>query len=179
MPFLYRLNSGHTLSIKQLRQALQLVITKHLSLRTSLIFDTDKNLLIQRVIDSNDGNKQLFTFIQNTFETDEKLNNIIHEEKHNSQLFNLAKGDVFRCHLVYYGEISSSNLICHKDILIFNFHHGLFDFPSMDVFLHDLDQAYTNGQLSPNNDTIVRYLDCEYSAISSARFKSNFIYLHI
>ena len=34
-----------------------------------------------------------------------------------------------------------------KDAIIFNFHHALFDFPSMNVFLHDLDQAYTTGQL--------------------------------
>ena len=49
-------HSKHTLSIKQLRHALQLIVTKHLSLRTSLIFDTENNRLMQRIIDSNDDN---------------------------------------------------------------------------------------------------------------------------
>src|SRR5271170_7069300 len=56
MPFLYRFLPTHTLSIKQLRQALQLLVTKHLSLRTALIFDTEKNLLMQQIIDLNNGN---------------------------------------------------------------------------------------------------------------------------
>ncbi|CAF3952623.1 unnamed protein product, partial [Adineta steineri] len=50
MPFVYRLQSGHTLSIKLLHQALQLTINKHPSLHTSLIFDTEINELMQRVI---------------------------------------------------------------------------------------------------------------------------------
>jgi hypothetical protein len=162
MPFLYRLESGHTLSIKQLRQTLQLIVIKHLSLRTSLIFDTDKNLLIQRIIDLNEGSKQLFTFIQSTFETNEQFTDIMHNEKRNSQLFNLAEGLVFRCHLVYYKQISANDLFCDKDAIIFNFHHALFDFPSMDVFLHDLNQAYTTDQLPTNNGNALRYLDCKY-----------------
>jgi hypothetical protein len=32
----------------------------------------------------------------------------------------------------------------------------------MDVFLHELDEAYTSGQLPTNNDTTLRYLDCKY-----------------
>jgi len=160
MPFLYRLHSKHTLSIKQLHQALQLVVKKHLSLRTSLIFDKANNLLIQRIINLNDDNKQLFAFIESTFNTDEQLNDIMHNEKGNSQLFDLAQGLVFRCHLIYYKQISSNDLLCDKDAIIFNFHHALFDFPSMNVFLNDLNQAYTTNQL-PIDDNILRYLDCE------------------
>src|SRR5271155_1967406 len=66
MPFLYHLYLGHSLSIKQLYHALQLIVTKHLSLQTSLIFDTENNRLMQRIIDSNDNEKQLFTFTQST-----------------------------------------------------------------------------------------------------------------
>src|ERR1700734_1600467 len=50
MPFLYRLSSQHTLSITRLLQALKLIIIKHESLCTSLIFDTEKNQLMQKVI---------------------------------------------------------------------------------------------------------------------------------
>src|SRR5271163_1464119 len=161
MPFLYQLSSQHTLSIKQLHLALQLIITKHLSLRTSLIFDRENHRLMQRIIDSKDNRQQLFTFIESTFETNEQLTNIMHDEKRNSQLFNLAQGLVFRCHLVRHKQFPSNDLLTDKDAIIFNFHHALFDFPSMNVFLHDLDQAYTTGQLSKDDDSDLRYLDCK------------------
>jgi NRPS condensation-like uncharacterized protein len=162
MPFLYRLASQHTLSIQQLRHALQLIVTKHQSLRTSLTFDAEKNLLMQRIIDLNNNSTEWFAFIESTYETDDQLNNIMQEEKRNPQLFDLAHGLVFRCHLAHYKPISSSDLLSDKDALIFNFHHALFDFPSMDVFLGDLNQAYTTGQLSNDPNTTLRYLDCEY-----------------
>ncbi len=165
MPFLYRLSSGHTLSTRLLHHALQLILTKHLSLRTSLTFDTQTNQLIQRIITSNDNSKQLFTFTQSTFETDEQLNDIMYYEKSNSQLFDLAQGLVFRCHLIHYKNISSNDLLTQKDALIFNFHHTLFDYPSMNIFLHDLYEAYTTSQLTNDDDTTLRYLDCEYEYI--------------
>jgi hypothetical protein len=162
LPFLYRLSPIHTLSIKQLRQALQLLVTKHLSLRTALIFDKEKNLLMQQIIDLNNGNKQLFTFTESAFEKNEQLTDIMHNEKHNSQLFDLAQGLVFHCHIAYCREMSSSGSLSDKDALIFNFHHALFDFASLNIFLHDLNEAYTTGQLSTNDETTLRYIDCKY-----------------
>jgi hypothetical protein len=162
MPFLFRLSPKHILSIKQLYHGLELIVAKHLSLRTSLIFNAEKNELMQRILDFNNNDKQWFTYIESTYETDEQLRDIMHNEKRNSELFDLAQGHVFRCHLVYYKEISSNDLLSDKDAIIFNFHHALFDFPSMDVFLHDLSEAYTTGQLTTNDDTVLRYLDCKH-----------------
>jgi hypothetical protein len=161
MPFLYRLCFEHTLSIKQLHHTLQLIVVKHPSLRTALIFDTESNQLMQRIIDSKDNKQQLFTFTENTFNTDDQLIHIMHDEKRNSQLFNLAEGLVFRCHLLHHRQISTNDLLTDKDAIIFNFHHASFDFPSMDMFLHDLDEAYTAGQLSKDDDRDLRYLDCK------------------
>jgi hypothetical protein len=161
MPFLYRLYPEHTLSIKQLRDALQLIVTKHLSLRTSIIFNTEINRLMQRIIDSGDTKKQPFTFIESTFETDEQLIHIMYDEKRNAQLFDLAQGLVFRCHLLHHKQISSNDLLTDNDVIIFNFHHAMFDYPSMNVFLHDLDQVYKTGQLSRDDDNVLRYLDCK------------------
>ena len=118
MPFVYRLSPNDTLSIKQLRHALQLVINKHQSLRTALIFDTEKNQLMQQIIESNSNNNPLFAFIKSTFETDEEFNSIMYDEKCNSTQFNLAQGLVFRCHIVYYRQISSNDLLCDKDKII-------------------------------------------------------------
>ncbi|CAF4152934.1 unnamed protein product, partial [Adineta steineri] len=78
MPFLYRLHSQHTLSTTQLHHALQLILTKHQSLRTSIIFDNETNKLIQRIIDINDHTRKSFTFIESTFETDEQLHTIMY-----------------------------------------------------------------------------------------------------
>ncbi|CAF0917319.1 unnamed protein product [Adineta steineri] len=161
MPFVYRLQPNHTLSIKQLRHALHLTVNKHLSLHTSLIFDAEMNQLMQRVITHEDKykNNNMFSIIETIYETDEQLNEILYDEKRNPRLFDLAQGLVFRCHIIYYKQISSDHLLSHKDLLIFNFHHALFDFPSMEVFLHDLNQAYTTGQLIYDDNTILRYLD--------------------
>ena len=165
MPFFYRITKG-TLSISQLHHALQLIIIKHLTLRTSLIFDEHNNQLMQRVNTFDDDNKQLFTFIQSTFSIDEQLTHIMHNERSNPHLFNLAQGLVFRCHLVCHRETSTNNLLYDKDIIIFNFHHAAFDLPSMNLFLHDLHQAYTTGQLTPDDHTTLRYLDCKCIDIS-------------
>ncbi|UJR24336.1 hypothetical protein I4U23_027303, partial [Adineta vaga] len=162
MPFVYRLSPDNTLSIQRFHRALQLVVDKHPSLHTSLIFDTQNNQLIQRITShKHSNNKTMFSFTQSSYETDEQLNNIMHDERKNTQHFDLAQGLVFRCHLIHYKEIISSNdLLSHKDLLIFNFHHALFDFPSMNIFLHDLNQAYTTSQLSIDQDnTTLRYLD--------------------
>jgi hypothetical protein len=117
---------------------------------------------MQRIIDSNHDGEQLFTFIPSTFHTDHQLNDIIHNEKHDSQFFNLAQGLVFRCHLVHHKQISPNDLLTDKDVIIFNFHQVSFDFPSMNIFLLDLDEAYSTGQLPTANNTTVRYVDCEY-----------------
>ncbi|CAF1354197.1 unnamed protein product [Adineta steineri] len=161
VPFVYRLQSTHTLSIKQLRHALHLTVNKHPSLHTSLHFDPEKNLLMQRVITHEDEyTNSMFSIIETNYETSEQLNEILHDEKRNPHLFDLAQGLVFRCHIIYYKKISSNDLLSDKDVLIFNFHHASFDFPSMEVFHHDLSQAYTTGQLSFNDgNTLLRYID--------------------
>ncbi|CAF0953681.1 unnamed protein product [Adineta steineri] len=159
MPFLFRLSSGHTLSVTQLRQALLKIIIKHQSLRTSLNFDKQNNQLIQQIIHFNDNSNNLFPFIESIFETDDLSTHIIHDEQRNSQLFHLAQGLVFRCHLVYYKRISLNDLLSDENLLIFNFHHAMFDSLSMDVFLHDLNQAYTTDQVSFDDNTNLRYLD--------------------
>ena len=162
MPLLYRLSPQHTLSIEQLRHALELVVIKHLSLRTALIFDKERNRLIQRIMHLNDDHQYLFSFVESIYETEKQLTEIMYNEKRNSQLFNLVQGLVFRCHLVHYRQISSDGSLCDQDAIIFNFHHALFDIPSLDVFLRDLDEACTTSQLATDDENSLRYLDCNY-----------------
>jgi hypothetical protein len=176
MPFVCHLYPGYILSIKQLCQALHIIVEKHQSLRTSLIFDKENKLLMQRIIDLNDNKNRLFQLIESTFENNEQLNEIIHNEKRNCKLFNIIEGFVFRCHIIYYKEVSSNNILCDKDVLIFNFHQSLFDNPSMKIFLQDLNQAYTTNQLTYDNNTILRYVDCKYKYFFCS-FLSSYLYI--
>jgi Condensation domain len=167
MPFLYRMLSSATLSITQLRLALQLVVMKHQSLRTSLFFDTDENVLMQRIIEPSDDNHQLFAFVESTFASEEELSGIMHDERGNPNHFDLGRGLVFRCHILHHGKVPRDDLLHEGDALIFNFHHALFDFPSMELFHRDLHQAYSTGRLiGDDNHTSVRYLDCEFDIFS-------------
>ncbi|CAF4261557.1 unnamed protein product, partial [Adineta steineri] len=159
MSFFYRLYTGDILSVPQLRHALQLIANKNESLHTSLIYDSNKNILMQRVLTRQDINNDMITITESTYKTDEQLNAIIENEKCNPQLFDLTQGLVFRCHIIYYKQISSNNILSDKDIIIFNFHPALFDYPSINLFLHDLNQAYKTGQLTTDNATTLRYID--------------------
>jgi hypothetical protein len=180
MPFLYRLSSGTTLSINQLRRALHLVVIKHQSLRTSLLFDSKENMLMQRVNDPthNNSNNELFTWIETTFQTEDELNSIMHDERGNPNHFILSRGLVFRCHILHHGQTSSGDILGENDTLIFNFHHALFDFPSMEVFHRDLNQAYMTGELITDEKTDLRYLDCEFS-VSCSMILSDYMFLYI
>ncbi|CAF4041132.1 unnamed protein product, partial [Adineta steineri] len=159
MPFIYHPFPNHTVSVQQLYNALQLILAKHQSLHTSLVFDTKENLLMQRIIELNDNTNRLFTLIESTYETDEQLNDIMCDERRNTHHFDLSQGLVFRCHLVYYKEISSNNLLSDRDVIIFNFHHIVFDISSVNIFLNDLNQAYTTSQVFNDDNTTLRYLD--------------------
>ncbi len=104
---------------------------------------------------------ELFTFIESAYETDEQLNNILCDEHANSQHFDLARGLVFRCHIVYYKQISSTRFLSDKCLLVFNFHNASFDFLSMNIFLQDLNQAYTKDHLLHIDHIALNYLDCK------------------
>lgn len=165
MPFLYHILSSNSFSIPQLLHALQCVIIKHQSLRTSLHFDMDQNMLMQTIIDPKDDHF-LFTYTESVFNSEQELDSIMHDERSNANHFNLTQGLAFRCHLLHRNQRSHDNSLRHGDAIILNFHHALFDFASMDIFLSDLNQAYKFGSLSDDQNTCLRYLDCKYSICS-------------
>ena len=121
MPFLYRLNSEHTLSIKQLRHALHLLLIKHLSLRTALVFDDEeKNLLMQRIIDFNaDNETQLFHIHSEHLpnrSTTHSPSSTMRNVTLNSSI--LLKGSSVDVTLFTTQQISPNDLLCDKDIII-------------------------------------------------------------
>lgn len=138
---------------------------KHPSLRTSLVFNTEKNILMQRVVENEHEKNSVFPITESVYKIDEQLNHIMYDEQYNSQLFDIAQGVVFRCHILYSKQISTNDLLTEDDLLGFNFHHALFDLLSFDIFLTDLNQAYTTTQLSNHDNTTLRYLDCKYQYV--------------
>ena len=162
MPFVYRLTTAHTLSPQHLRHALQLIIRRHQALRTSILLDTENDLFVQHIMSEEHDQNNTFSFVESTYETDEQLKDILHDEQTNCHHFDLSRGVVFRFHIVYHRQKPSSDILSMNDVLIFNFHHAIFDLASMDIFLDDLNQAYTTGQLADDDRPALRYLDCKY-----------------
>ncbi|CAF4249332.1 unnamed protein product, partial [Rotaria sp. Silwood2] len=159
MPFIYRISSGGMLSIPILRQALHVVVMKYESLRTSLIFDTEKDMLMQQIHESCDDNNQLFTFLESYFETEEELNNIIYDERSCPTYFDLSCGLVFRCHVVHKRKFVPNDQLHEGDAIIFNFHHAVFDVPSMNIFLNNLSKSYLNEEPLSDDSNCLRYID--------------------
>ncbi|CAF1575306.1 unnamed protein product, partial [Adineta ricciae] len=162
MSFSYQISSGGTLHISRLRRALHSVVTKHESLRTSLFFDVEKNILMQRIIepdDNDDDNSRLFTLSESSFKTEDELNKIIYDERTNTTHFDLSGALVFRCHAAHRKQSVSSDQLCEGDVLIFSFHRALFDVPSIHIFLHDLNKAYAMEQVFSECSNCLRYID--------------------
>ncbi|CAF1137805.1 unnamed protein product [Adineta ricciae] len=159
MPFVFHIERG-SLTVERLKRAFQLVIMKHESLRTALIFDNDHQQLMQHIRHLKDD-QDLFSFTESTDIHRQDLMRILHDERGNSCHFDLEKGLVSRLHILY--QNSKKDQIERGDSIIFNFHHALFDFPSMHIFYDDLNDAYTNGYLHYDDEKQLRYLD--YSMI--------------
>ncbi|CAF4782344.1 unnamed protein product, partial [Rotaria sp. Silwood2] len=86
-----------TISMLRLRTAIQWVLTKHLTLRTSLDFNSDKSMLLQRITQIH----QTFDFVPSqTFENDNHLHELLRQINENPNLFDLASGHVFHCQLL-------------------------------------------------------------------------------
>ncbi|CAF4145288.1 unnamed protein product, partial [Adineta steineri] len=143
-------NESHVV-LSRLRSSLQLVIEKHASLRSSFYMSHDQqNKLIQYICPLTSIDEIV---VESWIKNDDDLFKIIADEETNQFHLDISKGRVFRCHLIRYFDHSSD------DVLIFKFHHLVFDGTSETLFFNDLHEAYMTGQLAiVPNDTIT-YLD--------------------
>jgi hypothetical protein len=164
IPFFYQLIEG-TISIERLRRALRLVVLQHSILRTSLVFDTTKDCVIQRIIESKNDEEELFVFVKSVFNSDIDLKTIIQDELCNPLNFNLFNGHVFRVHIVLH-ENNHIDLLQKGDSLIFNFHQSAFDHQLLDVFLQDLRMAYEYESISPSSNNVNLYIDSKSELFS-------------
>ena len=150
-----RLSSSTTFSTNRLRQALQLIVTKHATLRTALVYDQDK--LIQKVLPVSDN---IYSFEVTDVENDTHLKKILSDEETNRSLFDLEQGRVFRCHILRRSSNNEDdNNLKQNDIILFNFHHIATDGNSTTLFINDLQQAIKKQELPYNNKDSITYLD--------------------
>ena len=124
----------------RLRSSVELLVENHASLRTSLqMSDDNQSELYQRTLTSNSIE---VPFVESWIDNDDDLSKIIIDEETNRSHFDLIQGRVFRTHLVRYRERNN------EQIILFNFHHSIFDGTSEVLFLKDLHQVYANGKVA-------------------------------
>ncbi|CAF1213103.1 unnamed protein product, partial [Didymodactylos carnosus] len=139
--------------VKHLRQSLNRLSQKHSILRTSLIYDHDKQHLKQMINSQLNYQFRITTIQRNQTK---KLKQIISNE----ELFHSEQGQVFRCHLMQYCNRDSNNnkkRLKKNDLIIFSFHHSAFDGGSMDIFISDFKLSYMNQLKINEND--LKYID--------------------
>ena len=169
IPLLYRLSSSsssssHHLSIIRLSHAFQHVIMKHKILRTALYFDSHGNI-IQDCLDPNDIIHHIKTngfSIINLQNDDRHLNEIIDEILNQSDLFDLSKGHVIRCHILrpYQSKNDDDDdVLRNDDLILFSIYHAVFDGASTSIFIRDLSFAYENNCSLSLEDNILQYID--------------------
>jgi NRPS condensation-like uncharacterized protein len=164
MPFFYQVTEG-SLSIERLRRALQLVVLKHSSLRTSFFFDSKADCLMQRIIQPRDDEEELFVFVESTLKRNVDLTTIMFDELCNLSNFDLSSGRVFLVYVLIQ-ENGDKNLLEIGDFLVFNFHQSVFDTLSLDIFCRDLCKTYECEAALQSNDNELRYIDCKLDDFS-------------
>ncbi|CAF0983464.1 unnamed protein product [Adineta steineri] len=154
-----------SLSFNRLLQAFRYVLNKHKVLRTSLILNNDNSSLKQCITDTH---KTLAITMNQTFENENELQDIIYQTTINPKLFNLSTGRVFHAEILKHqisldeneSENSSNEFITDFDVLLIAFHHAAFDRSSFSIFFNDLCFAYNTNAISiEDDDESLQYID--------------------
>ncbi|CAF1589937.1 unnamed protein product, partial [Adineta steineri] len=150
-----------SLSFNRLLQAFRYVLNKHKILRTTLMFNNDNGSLKQCITDIH----ETFTITMNqTFENENELRDIIYQTTINPHLFDLSTGHVFYTEIVRHGtslnENDNNKFITSFDVLLIAFHHAAFDRSSRSIFFNDLCLAYNTNAISIEDDNeSLQYMD--------------------
>ncbi|CAF4080211.1 unnamed protein product [Adineta steineri] len=151
-----------SLSINRLLQALRYVLNKHKILRTSLMFNNDNSSLKQCITDLH---KTFTITINQTFENENELQDMIYQTTINSTLFDLSTGHVFHAEILRHqislneDETNTNKFITKSDVLVIAFHHAAFDRSSRLIFFNDLCLAYDTNTISTEDDESLQYID--------------------
>ncbi len=149
-----------SLSTGRLQRALQYLISKHKTLRTSLIMNNDDNTLKQYITDEH----QIYTLVdEQIFKNEIELRDIIYQTAISPDLFDLSNGRVFHCQIVRQQKSADqqyeTEIITNADIFIITFHHVAFDLLTSQIFLNDLCNAYNSDETWSENRELLEYID--------------------
>ncbi|CAF4245564.1 unnamed protein product, partial [Adineta steineri] len=155
IPLLYRISSMNDhISITRFHHAFASVITKHDILRTSLYIDDTNSNIMQHCLDANiildDHMKSYGLTVINLYNNERRhMTEMVKEILNQSDLFDLSKGRVIRCHILrHYDQSQDSisyendDLLSENDHILISIHHAMFDGASRSIFLRDLSLAY-------------------------------------
>ncbi|CAF1559959.1 unnamed protein product, partial [Adineta steineri] len=150
-----------SLSLTRLSQAFRYVLNKHKVLRTSLMLNNDNGILKQCITDIH---KTFTITMDQTFENDNELQDIIYQTTINPNLFDLSTGRVFHAeilrHQISLNENNNNEFITNSDVLLIAFHHAAFDRASFSIFSNDLCFAYSTNAISiEDDDESLQYID--------------------
>lgn len=169
VPLLYRISSSTKyISIIRLHQALQAVIIKHSTLRTTLYLDLN-GIIMQHCIDAHVITDQMkpyrFSIVNLHHYNNDTIDRTIQEILNASDLFDLSKGHVISCHIIrqYCSDddlsLINDDRLTRDDLILFSIHHSVFDGTSTSIFLHDLCLAYDNNCSLPTDKNALEYID--------------------
>ncbi|CAF4092807.1 unnamed protein product, partial [Adineta steineri] len=151
-----------SLTLNRLLQALRYVLNKHKILRTSLMFNSDNGSLKQCITDIH---KTFAITINQTFENENDLRNIIYQTTINPNLFDLSIGRVFHAEILKHqislneNQNNSNEFITTSDVLLIAFHHAAFDRASRSIFFNELCLAYNTNSTSIEDNESLQYID--------------------
>ncbi|CAF1579639.1 unnamed protein product, partial [Adineta steineri] len=152
-----------SLSLNRLLQAFRFVLNKHKILRTSLMFHNNNSSLKQCITNIH---KTFAITINQTFENEKELRDIIYRTTTNPNLFDLSTGRVFHTEILRHqtslneNENHNNEVVMNSDVLLIAFHHTAFDRASRSIFFNDLCFAYnTNAISTEDDDESLQYID--------------------
>ncbi|CAF4240352.1 unnamed protein product, partial [Adineta steineri] len=168
IPLMYRVSSmNNHISISQLQNAFQSIISKHEILRTALYLDINGSIA-QHCLDTNiiihEKQSSRFSIINLPDEVHEQ-NEIVKKILTQSDLFDLSKGHVINCHILRHHQSNDSctqnngDLLTKDDLILFTIHHACFDGTSTSILIRDLSLAYQSSDLFPIDDNSLQYID--------------------
>ena len=165
IPLLYRISSTTTnyISISRLHHAIESVIIKHAIFRTALYLHMN-SAVIQHCLDTNaviDNIKLRGFSFTNLHNNDRHIHEIIEEILNQSDLFDLSKGCVIRCHILRHCSSNDhdDSSLQKDDFILFSIHHAVFDGASVSIFIRDLSLAYQSSDSLAVNDNTLQYID--------------------
>jgi hypothetical protein len=166
IPSIYGISSlDKPVSITRIRRALRAVVAKHSILRTALYLDVDGRLVQHRMnIDETFDEQEHFGFTVLEVSDDTTIETKLEEICYNYETFNLAKGRVTDFHILrdqycYHSSSQNDDLLTDDDLIIFNFHHSVFDGSSLSIFFRDFCVAYETDCSLPVDDNAFQYID--------------------